>query len=78
LVTCKDFLNELSDYLDDSVQGDIRAELEKHLSECPNCYVICDTTRKTIEIYRGTEVLPVPPEVHERLLAAVRKKAAVS
>lgn len=76
LVTCKDFLSELSDYLDESVQGSLRQELEAHLKECPNCYVVCDTTKKTIQIYRGTEPMPVPVEVHDRLLAAVRRKAA--
>ena len=64
LVTCKDFLNELNDYLDDTVQGEVRQELEHHLSECPNCYVVCDTTKKTIQIYRGTEAYPIPSEVH--------------
>lgn len=78
LVTCKDFLSELSDYLDDSVQGNLRQELEAHLQECPNCYVVCDTTKKTIQIYRGTEPMPVPAEVHARLLAAVRRKAAAA
>jgi len=74
LVTCKDFLNELSEYLDDSVQGDVREELEHHLSECPNCYVICDTTKKTIQIYQGTEAYPIPAEVHDRLEQALRSK----
>lgn len=74
LVTCKDFLNELNDYLDDSVEGEVREELEHHLSECPNCYVVCDTTKKTIQIYRGTEAYPMPAEVGERLAAALRSK----
>jgi anti-sigma factor RsiW len=76
LVTCKDFLSELSEYLDDSVQGTLRQELETHLKECPNCYVVCDTTKKTIQIYRGSEPVPVPTEVHARLLAALRRKTA--
>jgi Putative zinc-finger len=74
LVTCKDFLNELNDYLDDTVEGEVRQELEHHLSECPNCYVVCDTTKKTIQIYRGTEAYPMPADVQERLRAALRAK----
>ncbi len=75
MVTCKQFLEELNDYLDDSTQAEVRRELDEHLSDCPNCYVICDTTRKTIEIYRGTESYPIPTGVHQRLLDALRKKA---
>jgi anti-sigma factor RsiW len=75
LITCKDFLNELNAFLDDECQGDVRRELEAHLNECPNCWVICDTTRKTIEIYRGMDPYPIPTDVHDRLIEALKKKA---
>jgi predicted anti-sigma-YlaC factor YlaD len=74
LVTCKQFLSELSDFLDQNVTGEARRELEEHLNECPNCWVVCDTTKKTIEIYRGMEAYPIPTGVHERLVEALRKK----
>lgn len=75
LITCKDFLNELNEYLDEECREDVRKELEQHLSECPNCWVICDTTKKTVEIYRGMDPCPIPAAVHDRLLTALRKKA---
>jgi anti-sigma factor RsiW len=76
LLTCKDFLRELSDYLDESLDAELRAKLEKHISECPNCWVITNTTRRTIEIYRGMEPLPVPADVTERLMQALERKMA--
>jgi predicted anti-sigma-YlaC factor YlaD len=76
LLTCKQFLDELNDYLDDTVEAEARRELEEHLTECPNCWVICDTTKKTIQIYKGMEPQPVPPEVQSRLVDAVEKKIA--
>jgi len=75
LVTCKDFLSELSEYLDGSVETGLQEELERHLSECPNCWVVCDTTKKTIQIYRGVDPYPVPSGVHDRLLAVLQKRA---
>jgi predicted anti-sigma-YlaC factor YlaD len=75
LVTCKDFLSELNEYLDEECRGEVRKELEEHLNECPNCWVICDTTKKTIEIYRGLDAVPIPTGVHDRLLDALRKKS---
>jgi anti-sigma factor RsiW len=74
LITCKDFLSELSEYLDGSVETGLRQELESHLSECPNCWVVCDTTKKTIQIYRGVEPYKMPSGVHDRLLAALQKR----
>lgn len=76
MVTCKDFLSELNEYLDGSVESGLRQELERHLSECPNCWVVCDTTKRTIQIYRGVDPYPVPAGVHERLVAALNKRRA--
>ena len=76
MLTCKDFLRELSDYLDESLDAEIRAKLEKHITECPNCWVIADTTRKTIQIYKGMEPQPVPEDIQSRLMAALEKKMA--
>jgi len=76
LLTCKDFLRELSDYLDESLDMEVRAKIEKHITECPNCWVIADTTRKTIQIYKGTEPHPIPGDVQDRLMRALEKKMA--
>jgi anti-sigma factor RsiW len=74
LLTCKDFLHELSDYLDESADAEVRARLEEHIAECPNCWVIADTTKKTIQIYKGIDPYPVPQDVESRLMKALEKK----
>jgi len=76
MITCKDFLRELSDYLDDATDPALRAELERHISECPNCWVICDTTRKTIQVYKGMDLHPLPERVHNKLMNALAQRAA--
>jgi hypothetical protein len=69
-------MRELSDYLDESMDAEIRAKIEKHISECPNCWVIADTTRKTIRIYKGMDPQPLPPDIESRLMSALEKKMA--
>jgi anti-sigma factor (TIGR02949 family) len=76
LLTCKDFLNELSDFLDENVDAEVRSRLEQHIAECPNCWVIADTTKRTIRIYKGMEPHPIPPDVESRLMRALEKKMA--
>ena len=76
MLTCKDFLKELSDFLDESLDADIRAKLEHHMAECPNCWVIADTTRKTIQIYKGMDPFPIPSDVESRLMRALERKLA--
>jgi anti-sigma factor RsiW len=76
LLTCKEFLAELSDFLDENTKTEIRAKLERHLAECPNCWVVCDTTRKTIQVYKGMSSCAIPEDVHSRLMAAVERRMA--
>ena len=76
MLTCKEFLKELSDYLDESIDAELRSELETHMSDCPNCWVIADTTRKTIKIYKGVDPVPIPGDVQARLMHALEKKMA--
>ncbi|MDQ6704542.1 MAG: anti-sigma factor [Acidobacteriota bacterium] len=74
MLTCKQFLGELSDYLDEQTTAEIRAKLERHIAECPNCFVVCDTTKKTIEVFKGQKQCTIPPDIHARLIAALERK----
>lgn len=78
MLTCKDFLHELSDYLDENLDAELRAKLEKHITECPNCWVIADTTRKTIKIYKGMDAYSIPSDVESRLMKALERKMAAT
>ncbi len=78
IVTCDRFLDELSEFLDDDVRGELRRELEAHVAECPNCWVMLDTTKKTIEVYRGMEPEPLSEGLKTRLMSAVQQKMASS
>ena len=76
LLTCKEFMQELTDYLDEAVDIELRSRIEAHITECPNCFVILDTTRKTIQVYKGMQAQVLPDEVQARLLKAVERKMA--
>jgi len=69
-------LQELNDYLDETVDVELRHKLEVHITECPNCFVILDTTKKTIQVYKGLQPQALPAEVQERLLKAVERRMA--
>ena len=71
---CKDFLKELNEYLDGAIDVQLKTELEEHLQWCHNCFVVCNTTRKTIEIYRDNDVYPLPENIRDRLHDAIVSK----
>jgi anti-sigma factor RsiW len=73
-VKCSEFLQELTNYLDDALDDRTRAELEDHLAWCHNCYVVCDTTKKTIQIYRNSELYALPEDLRSKLQSAILSK----
>ena len=76
MLTCKDFLKELGEYLDENLDAEIRSKVERHITECPNCWVVADTTRKTIRIYKGMDPHPIPSDIEARLMQALERKIA--
>ena len=76
MLTCKQFLQELNDYLDPNTDAEMKRRLESHVTECPNCFVIVDTTQRTLQIYKGMEPQSIPEDVKTRLLKALDRKMA--
>ncbi|MEQ1884481.1 MAG: zf-HC2 domain-containing protein [Bryobacteraceae bacterium] len=76
MLTCKQFLQELNDYLDPNVDSVTKVHLEAHVTECPNCFVIVDTTKKTLQVYKGCEPQAIPDDVKSRLWTALERKIA--
>ena len=58
-------------YLDEQTSAEERGRLQSHINECPNCWVVVDTTKKTINVYKGVEPQSVPNDVKERLMAVL-------
>jgi anti-sigma factor (TIGR02949 family) len=67
LVKCSDVINQLSDYLDAEAAQDLCAQLEAHLSDCPQCRIQIDTVKKTISLYRSERSMECPEQVRTRL-----------
>jgi len=74
LLTCKQFLQELNEFLDDKLDPAFRAELQRHVNECPNCWVVCDTTLKTIRVFKGMQPQALPTGVQARLWEYLGKR----
>ncbi|MGD8632545.1 MAG: zf-HC2 domain-containing protein [Anaerolineales bacterium] len=69
---CPDLLPELADFIDGTAGAEVCAEIEKHMSECPDCRIIIDTLKKTIYLYRTREVRSeLPDGLRERLFTSL-------
>ena len=73
-MTCSEFLKELTDYLDGVIDARTRSELEEHLTWCHDCYVVCNTTQMTIQIYKDQNLYELPDDLRGRLRSAILSK----
>jgi anti-sigma factor RsiW len=73
-MNCTDLLSHLSDYFDDELTAELRAEISEHTAGCQHCRVVLNTTHQTIEVYKGNEIYEVSTELRERLHAAIMSK----
>ena len=74
MLTCKDFLGALNEYLDETEDAEIRREVEEHINECPNCWVVFNTTQKTLKVFKGVEPQEIPNDVHARLMDRLQER----
>jgi len=73
-LNCRGVIHELSSFLDGEMDAAMKRDLERHLSECKECRLLIVQTKKTIEIFCGSEPIELPREVRSRLHDALRKK----
>jgi anti-sigma factor RsiW len=73
-MNCTDFLSQLTDYFDGQISPDLLEEVRVHLAGCSHCEVVLNTTRQTIEVYRGNEIYEISDDLRERLHSAIMAK----
>jgi anti-sigma factor RsiW len=77
-VNCTDFLAKLTDYFDGQIDPELLAEVREHLGSCHHCEVVVDTTRKTIDIYRGQQHYDFSEDLSSRLRSAIMARCQAS
>lgn len=67
VIHCRDVWREISNYLDDDISPDMRAELEAHLANCRHCAALIDSTRNVLLLIADERVFSLPIGFSERL-----------
>ena len=76
MITCKEFEDFVSDYVDDELPARQRSKFELHMRMCHECRQYLQAYQRTVEV--GHAVLsstdePVPDDVPEDLIKAILK-----
>lgn len=71
---CRDYISNLSDYLDGDLDAALCEEIEKHIGACTNCRIMVDSLRQTVTLCREGRPEALPKELEERLTSALKKR----
>ena len=74
MITCREFIEFLADYLAGALLPASQREFEFHLSDCPDCTAYLKSYQATMQLEKTAFVdldAPVPIEVPEELIAGV-------
>ena len=74
MISCDEFFAEFGDYLENRLTPEARQELDLHLSQCRACYVLYDSTRKTIKIVSESNLFELPQKVFDPIIDRVMSK----
>lgn len=77
-MTCKQIWRQISDYIDDTISPEMRAEIELHLAYCRNCTAILDGVHNIIVLVADERVFSLPVGFSERLKARLKKELSIS
>ena len=71
-LTCREFVEILTDYLDGALEPAERADVERHLVICRGCSNYTEQMRSTIGLLSGLASEPPQPNAPAPLLAMFR------
>ena len=72
---CRQFVEDVTAYLDDALPDEVALLVELHLADCPHCREYLSQMRRSIAMTRAldeADVDAMPPEVRDRLMQAFR------
>jgi hypothetical protein len=67
VMTCKEAIGVLAEYIEASLTPELVDELERHLRDCAPCRAYLSTYRKTRELTGEVGRAPMPEEMKQRL-----------
>jgi anti-sigma factor RsiW len=73
-MTCGEFVDFLSDYVEGTLDLQVRRAFDTHLAECPDCADYLQSYDKTVSLLKSFAQDPdaaVPDEVPESLVGAI-------
>ena len=68
-ISCVEVWREISNFLEGSVDPELRARMEAHFAVCTNCKAVLDGTKNVVKLIGDGQAFDVPVGFSERLFS---------
>lgn len=66
-ISCREVWHELSNYVEDAIDPELRRRMEAHFKTCAHCKAVLDGTRNVIQLVCDDQIFDLPAGFSERL-----------
>jgi hypothetical protein len=73
-LSCKHVWAHISEYIDQSVPAEVRADIEQHLEHCEICSAVLDSTRNILVLTADDRTFELPVGYSERLHERLKRE----
>ena len=73
-ISCLEVWKEISNFIDHSVEPELRARMEAHFRVCAHCTAVLDGTRNVVKLVADGVEYPVPDGFGSRLRERMKAK----
>ncbi len=73
-MSCEHVWRELSNYLDNEVEANLRARMELHFRHCAHCKAVLDGTGNVLRLVSGGESFELPAGFSDRLARRLKEE----
>jgi len=75
-ISCFEVWKQISDYVDDDVESDLKARLAYHFARCRDCKALLDGTRNVVALMGDEQTFEIPSGASERITSALQRRIA--
>lgn len=72
-ISCIEVWREISNYIDNQIDANLRVRMEEHFKHCKHCSAILDGTKNVVKLVADGEVFDVPKDFSKRLYNKIEK-----
>jgi hypothetical protein len=72
-ISCQDVWKEISNYVDNDVDPDLRARMEAHFKICSHCQAVVVGTKNVVKLIADGVEFEIPEGFSKRLYERIKK-----